>query len=277
MQLAKCCHDVDLIVYWMGENKRCVQVSSFGSRGHFRSEQAPANSGTHCVNCAVESTCPYSAKKIYSQRSGQWPMRVVFDAERGNVCEDIEDGGAPVPIDEQQRIVDKCLAHPDTRYGRCVYKSPNDVMDNQIVMFQFDDGSTATLTMVATSKDLCTRKTRIYGSLGELEWDDSTSSTTIQHYDFLTKKSKTVDCTDAMQVSEEDAAGPRVMSAHGGSDYFLMRSFIEAVRQGDKRLVCTDMEDSFRSHLLVFAAEHSRRTASVVNIDEFKRQNNIED
>lgn len=48
-----------------------------------------------------------------------------------------------------------------------------------------------------------------------------------------------------------------------------MESFIEAVVKNDKSLVLTDVEDSFRSHLIVFAAEHSRISKKNVKIKEF--------
>lgn len=35
--LQKCCHDLDLITYWMGRNK-CERISSFGNLSHFTKE-----------------------------------------------------------------------------------------------------------------------------------------------------------------------------------------------------------------------------------------------
>ena len=64
--LAKSCHDIDLIMYWMGDQK-CTKIQSFGSLKHFKNSGAPLNAGKTCYQCpeAVEKACPYSAKKIY--------------------------------------------------------------------------------------------------------------------------------------------------------------------------------------------------------------------
>lgn len=80
--LAKCSHDIDLIVYWMNK-KRCKRVSSFGSLAHFKRENAPKNASTHCYNCPAEADCCYSAKKIYKT----FPKKtgVVLNAEAMDV------------------------------------------------------------------------------------------------------------------------------------------------------------------------------------------------
>ncbi|MFR6056601.1 MAG: Gfo/Idh/MocA family protein, partial [Eubacteriales bacterium] len=49
MILAKCCHDLDIIRWLVGE--KCTEVSSFGSLGFFTLENAPAESAAYCSDC----------------------------------------------------------------------------------------------------------------------------------------------------------------------------------------------------------------------------------
>lgn len=70
--LAKCCHDIDLLYWWLnGEDNPCRKVSSFGSLQHFSKNRKPSKAGhaTRCVDCPVNNTCIYSAKKIYMERA----------------------------------------------------------------------------------------------------------------------------------------------------------------------------------------------------------------
>jgi predicted dehydrogenase len=280
--LAKCCHDVDLIVYWMGRSKRCTNISSFGSLAHFKEENAPKNATTHCFNCPHESECCYSAKRIYLQ-GDKFPWTVAYDAEIKNVIKDVEDIKLDLSKEEKLKYLEKCLEHPQTKYGRCVYHSDNDVCDNQIVNFVFDDNSTATLTMIAFTAHTCDRKTRIFGTKGELEWDDSASSTQIIHYNFLDKTRNLIDCLDVYpsidndnnHLDEETKSYVR-LSGHGGADFWLIHKFVEAILQNDPSIINTDFNESFESHLLVFAAEFSRINKTNVNIRQFYSDNNVE-
>lgn len=91
--LAKCCHDIDLIMFWKGEKNECEKVSSFGSLFHFRKENAPVNSTEKCYDCPVEKDCCYSAKKIYNKTfidPNGWPISVVLGAEIQNLKNEYE-------------------------------------------------------------------------------------------------------------------------------------------------------------------------------------------
>ena len=79
--MAKCCHDMDLIYYWMGETP-ATSIQSFGSLHHFKPSSKPPNANGRCLSCAAEPDCPYSARKIYlSPPARHWPMTVVCDIE----------------------------------------------------------------------------------------------------------------------------------------------------------------------------------------------------
>lgn len=218
-----------------------------------------------------------------TQLTPNWPSSVVLSSEVNNVLgnlaqQDIEDLFTKKTEIERRDLLEKCLKHEQTNYGRCVYKMDNDVCDNQVLNLQFADRSTATMTMIATTKDICARKTKVYGTKGQLDWDDARNDNTIEHYDFLTGKTNVIDCKDAVpdikkEIPQKTASGIKndkiKLSGHGGSDFFLMDSFVEAILRNDKSYVLTDVEDSFRSHLIVFAAEYSRRNNVIVDIKDF--------
>ena len=173
--MAKCCHDMDLIYYWMGERK-AASIQSFGSLQHFRESNKPKNASSNCLTCPVEDDCPYSAKKIYlSPPARHWPMTVVCDIE-----------------DETGNYASSLTRALETGpYGRCVYDCDNDVCDSQMVNIMFESGAVANLTMTAFSKQICERQTRITGSRGEIRWEGRAEGPIIL-YNFLTEEETVV-------------------------------------------------------------------------------------
>jgi predicted dehydrogenase len=214
----------------------CLRVSSFGSLRHFRPEFAPAGSAERCLDCSVEKTCPYSAIKIYlgRVRAGHrgWPVSVLTD-------------------DTTEEGVTKALR--EGPYGRCVYRCDNDAVDNQVVIMEFEGGRTATFTMTAFNPG-SDRKTRIFGTRGQLEGDGNT----IWHSDFLTDKTEAIDANAGSDGT--------IRSGHGGGDYQLARSFLEAVRDEDPAKILSGPMESLESHLMVFAAERSRLEGRIVEV-----------
>ncbi|KAJ3729006.1 hypothetical protein DFJ43DRAFT_1156564 [Lentinula guzmanii] len=238
--LTKCCHDIDIICHWMGPSPP-IKVSSFGSLRHFHHRAKPVKAGdaTRCLDCAMVNDCPYSAKRIYldsvSRGNTGWPVSPLVDG-----IPDIENITA---------------ALKEGPYGQCVYESQNDVCDNQVVNLEFENGNTASFTMVAFSSAICQRELRMHFTYGEIIGDMSKYTVN----DFKANKTKTF-----YPVNEG--------GGHGGGDMGLIRTFIEAVRTGNQKLLGTDVGEVLRSHMTVFAAEASRREQQVVNCVEFEQK-----
>ena len=226
MLLAKSCHDIDWIRYIVGN--RCKAISSFGSLVHFREENKPANSGERCLSCSYEPKCPYSAKKIYlgfiCRGKTGWPVSVV------------------TPDVTEESVIAALLDGP---YGRCAYLCDNDVVDHQVVNMEFEGGQTASFTMTAFT-EAGGRRTSIFGTRGEIYGDDST----IRVFDFL---------SDSVETYDTSLDGTMTLEGHGSGDYGLIKAFVSAVAENDARRILSGPEETLESHLMVFAAEKSRK------------------
>lgn len=230
MLLTKSCHDLDWLAYVIGSAPEAV--ASFGGLQHFHPGNRPAGAADRCLDCAVESSCPYSAPRLYLGLAGdgdraEWPLSAVTsEPAREAVLTALRDGP----------------------YGRCVYDCDNDVVDNQVVALQYASGLTATFTMTAFTP-MQRRQTRIFGSHGCVEGDGDLLRVT----DFRTGMTSTI---------ETGAAG----GGHDGGDAGLVDAFLAAVAEGDPSLLSSDMTTSLASHRVVWAAERARLTRSVVTL-----------
>jgi predicted dehydrogenase len=232
--LAKSCHDLDWLRYIMG--RRCVEVSSFGSLMHFRKEAKPEEAGQakRCLDCAYEPNCAYSAKKLYmgwlKRDMRGWPLDVITtDFTESGVMAALQDGP----------------------YGRCVYECDNDVVDHQVVNLLYDNGATASFTMIGPS-EIRDRQTTIFGTRGELRGDGKE----IVHYDFLSGKTERI-------VTKRLDNRP---GGHGDGDHGIMQQFVAAVMNHDPSLILSGPIESLETHFTVFAAERARRENRVVQV-----------
>jgi predicted dehydrogenase len=313
--LSKSCHDIDFLLWLLCSPSTLVgsrphepsSVMSVGRLTQFRKARKPKAAGiaTNCLSCPLgEEGCIYSAKKIYrdrrlrEQRDTGWPLKIV--------APDIEDIVKTYGWDAaEERLVQKLGDDWDRAtmsdeeiasrswYGRCVYESDNDVVDDQTVVISWDedpiapnmdslithnhpihnkDSAVATQTfgrgpktalfhMIAPTQALCERRGRIYGTTGEISYD----SQTITVYDF------TSSTTIAHEIPKQS---PEAEESHGGGDFGLIRGFVgavEAVETGEmgvaeaqRKFVGCDVDEVVRSHGVVFAGEESRRNQGEV-------------
>mgnify|MGYP000583820599 CR=1 FL=1 len=230
--LAKSCHDLDILRWWL--DRPCRYVTSFGSLTWFKEENAPDGSPARCADgCPIEASCPYSALRIYLREH----------KHLGHL--DVPGRGDPR---RDEVILQRLREGP---YGRCVYRCDNTVNDHQVVSMEFADGITANFNMEAFTS-YAGRRTRIMGTMGDLVGDEDE----LYIADFRTG---TID----KWVTRDNVS---IQSGHGGGDWGLARSFVEAVSHQDKNLLSSTLEASMESHLMGFLAEKSRHQRTVERV-----------
>jgi predicted dehydrogenase len=236
MILSKCCHDFDILLWILKQN--VVWLNSFGSLIHFRPENAPQGATPRCTDgCPAAETCKYEATRIYGRDGDSFPANhVSYIPTREARVEALKTGW----------------------YGRCVYQCDNDVVDHQTVNMELEDGTTVVLTMNGQGDEEC-RSMRWDGTKATLYGKFSALGNEISIHHHLSGK------IEKVPVYARDSSG------HGGGDFGIVRSFINAV-QGKPDDSVTTARESLESHLLAFAAEESRLNHSVIYMPDYRKR-----
>ena len=291
MILAKCCHDLDLL-YWLVGNKPKI-ISSFGSLKHFRKENMPKGAPNYCVKgCPIEDSCLYYAPRIYidiepilqeikysnnkflkflanlrknhkktlTRLSSLIPILKRLRYWREWPVEPLY-SGQPEEIEEDYSDLAKINLLRRSPYGKCVYNCDNNVVDHQVVNIEFENGVTANLTMHGFSEREG-RTLRIDGTKATLMGEFRDSGQKIVLYDHFNGTEKIIFSQDLTM----DASG------HGGGDFLLIDAFLEALLNPAKIEPLTNAQETLESHLMAFAAEKSRLEGKTINMMEFREK-----
>jgi predicted dehydrogenase len=237
MILAKCCHDLDILVWVLG--RRCVRISSFGTLTHFRPDSIDVDVPERCTEgCSIETDCRYSALRQYLGENTGWPVSVIS-------------------VDKSYEA--RLEALKTGPYGRCVYLCDNDVVDHQVINMEFEGGLTVAFTMHGHSYDNC-RTMRYSGTKATLRGHEGKSELVV--HDYLT--------------GQEEVVPPVYQGGgHGGGDTGLMAGFVEALQNPNSE-VLTSCRNSLESHLIAFAAEKSRLEGQVIDMEAYRQELEVE-
>lgn len=241
MILAKSCHDMDLLQWLIG--KQCKKVQSFGSLTYFTHENRPEGAPDRCTQgCPHADTCNYNAIKLYCEAAEtHWFRRVAAKT-------------VDFPTDEQVRE-----AIETGPYGRCVFACDNDVVDHQVVNLEFEDGCTVSFTMCAFNKG--GRFMRIFGTKGEIEADMDECNIKVYSFD-----------THAVTEYNTKKVGHDISAGHGGGDQGIVRDAVKYLSGEEQPKTISSVRTSYLSHLMAFAAEESRLTEKVVDLDRYTEE-----
>jgi predicted dehydrogenase len=242
MILAKCCHDLDILVWNLASPVK--RLSSVGSLLHYRGDQVGVEIPARCTdNCPIEQSCPFSAIGLYldyrhmEQKPSnpaypdQWPFSVLtHDLSRAGRLQALQSGP----------------------YGRCVYRCDNDVVDHQLVAMELESGVSVAMVMHGHSNEEH-RSMRYDGTRATLRARaGGATEITVHHHGGKVE-----------QIPSEDAN-----SGHGGGDAGIMADFVRVLRGEAEPL--TSARVSLESHLLAFAAEEARVQGTMIQMNEFR-------
>ncbi len=226
MILAKSCHDMDILCYLL--DQKPAFVSSFGELSHYRRESMEDVPDACLDGCPHQETCLYYAPKVYLNAA---------DWMKFPVSNDLSD----------EAILNALKKGP---YGKCVYRSKNNVVDHQSVSIQFEKGTIVNFMMTAFTNEI-KRTIHLMGTKGEIFGDMNDDKIKIHLFG---KPSYEVHV-------------PHVDGGHSGGDDAVMKRFINALKYDWN--TDEDLEIAVRGHLLALAAEEARLEKKVIDFNQY--------
>lgn len=230
--LAKACHDMDLMAWYV--DSKCIRVSSFGAQNTLIPKNKPKDAPRRCgTHCPHAATCAYEVNKLYGQAKAQHLAKII-ENEYGSLKNGFE-------------ISD---------YGRCVYDLDNDVMETQTTLLEFENGVHVSFHLCAFTDEI-SRYLHLMGTEGEIRGNTLERKIIVKRYDEEEER--------VIQIGESD-------SLHEGGDAGIVKGFIEEVRANNIENGRTSVDKSIMSHLMSLAAEASRLSHRVIDMEVFEKE-----
>lgn len=230
--LAKACHDMDLMAWYV--DSKCIRVSSLGTQNTLIPKNKPKDAPRRCgTHCPHAETCVYEVNKLYGQAKAQHLAKI---------------------IENEYGSLEKGLN--SSNYGRCVYDMDNDVMETQTTLLEFENGVHVSFHLCAFTDEI-SRYLHLMGTEGEIRGNTLERKIVVKRYD---EKEERV-----IQIGESD-------SLHEGGDAGIVKGFIEEVRANNIENGRTSVDKSIMSHLMSLAAEASRLSHRVIDMEVFEKE-----
>lgn len=235
--MQKSCHDMDILAWLVGSETK--KITSFGSLKYFKEENAPEGSSDRCLTCKAAKDCRFDARKVYLPVLGSWPASVLTQ-------------------DQTEEGIEKALA--EGPYGRCVYRCDNNVCDNQVALIEFKNGVTVSFNLSGFTNKI-SRTIKVMCENGEIRGDDSLNQIEVTKF-----ASNAIDAFEQRIIHTGLTQG-----GHGGGDTALVEDFICQL-SADSNNSRSSITQSVESHIMAYAAEQSRITGEIIDVDELKSQ-----
>ena len=209
----KSCHDIDLMLWTIGHQHKVVRVSSFGGNNVFTPDKQPAKFCHECPAATYEA-CPYKAK-----------------------------GGLHFPIGGEPNYHQ---GQPDI-YGadNCVYSTDKDIVDNQVVNLEWDNGTRGTYALQMFQSN-GRRELTLIGEKGTAELRDGLRVHLSPHGDTL------------------EYGFAKRTGGHGGTDPSMIGRFVRAIDTG--KVDDSSLEQGLATSVVALKADESRLSGKVVTI-----------